>query len=83
MCVANFRRQDNLGVSNSLTQRGDFIERMKFRGLYGPLSPYSRLQMFIQTIGNVAKFSKQFRAVPSGVNKPIMNTYYLKRNTSN
>jgi len=39
--------------------------------------------MFIQTIRNVARFSKQFSAVLSGVNKPIMNIYYLKRNTSN
>ena len=72
-----------LGVSNSLTQWGDFIEIIKFKGLYGPLSPYSRIQMFIQTIENVAKFSKQFGAVPSGKNKPIKNTYYHKRNTSN
>ena len=83
MCVANFRRQDNLGVSNSLIQRGDFIDRMEFRELYGPLSSYSRLQVFIQTIRNVAKFGKQYRTVPSGVNKLMMNTYYFKRNISN
>ena len=83
MWITNFGRQDSLGVSNLLTQRGDFIDRMKFRRLYRSLSPYSRLQMFIQTIRNVAKFSKQYRAVPSGMNKPIMNTYYLKRNISN
>ena len=44
MSAANYRRQDRLGVSNSLTQRGDFIEKMKYKGLYELLSPYSRLQ---------------------------------------